>query len=387
MKKLYLTVLFGALMTVAANAQLYFVGNFQGEVWDPQNPREIQAEADGSYKVMINDLSKFKMSTVKGDWDTFNSGAFGYSGEISGPGTYQLVAWGDDQTMPWAGDWTIEINADRTEMTLSTTTPKPDAVDFYLRGSMNGWGTPAAWKFVQVEGDVYEVRNVQLSATDEFKVADASWGRINYGGATKMEADKEYTLSYNSNVNCTMGADFTGVVQFDLSSHVIKMVSGEIEPPKPVVKELYIVGAEYGNWADTAEEYHFTKEENVYTLKLNGLSGEWKIWNGTWEYSFGAGGDPLVAGDNEVWFNSSVNFTYNTDNRVVLTLTVPDGGDVIDSGVPAVLNITEEVNGIEGIDAETGAAEYYTLQGVKVANPANGIFLERRGGKVSKVVR
>ncbi len=384
MKKTYLTLLFGALVSMAANAQLYFVGNFQGD-WDPQNPREVMAEADGSYKVMINDLSKFKMSTTKGDWDTFNSGAFGYSGEINGPGTFDLVPWGEDQTMPWAGDWTIEINADRTQMTLSTTTEPPTSVEFYLRGTMNGWGSPATWKFQQVEGDLYEIRNVQIAATESFKVADAGWGKINYGGATKMEADKDYTLIYNS-TDCSLAADFTGVVQFDLGTKVIKFVSGTIEPPKPIVKELYIVGENYGNWAETAEEYHFTKEDNVYTLTLNGLQGEWKIWNGTWDYTFGAGGDPIVAGNNEVWFNSSVNFTFNTENKVVLTLTVPDGADTIDSGVPASLDIFEEIDGIESIGVENGEAEYFNLQGVRVAHPERGIFIERRGGKVSKVV-
>ena len=152
------------------------------------------------------------------------------------------------------------------------------------------------------------------------------------------------------------------------------------------MKELYIVGENYGNWAETAEEYHFTKEDNVYTLTLNGLQGEWKIWNGTWDYTFGAGGDPIVAGNNEVWFNSSVNFTFNTENKVVLTLTVPDGADTIDSGVPASLDIFEEIDGIESIGVENGEAEYFNLQGVRVAHPERGIFIERRGGKVSKVV-
>lgn len=42
--------------------------------------------------------------------------------------------------------------------------------------------------------------------------------------------------------------------------------------------------------------------------------------------------------------------------------------------------------GIEGVEADENApAEYYNLQGVRVANPENGIFIRRQGAKVEKV--
>ena len=45
-------------------------------------------------------------------------------------------------------------------------------------------------------------------------------------------------------------------------------------------------------------------------------------------------------------------------------------------------------SGIEGIEADENApVEYYNLQGVRVANPANGIFIKKQGNKVSKVIR
>lgn len=44
-------------------------------------------------------------------------------------------------------------------------------------------------------------------------------------------------------------------------------------------------------------------------------------------------------------------------------------------------------SGINGIGADANApVEYYNLQGVRVANPENGIFIRRQGDKVSKVV-
>ena len=42
---------------------------------------------------------------------------------------------------------------------------------------------------------------------------------------------------------------------------------------------------------------------------------------------------------------------------------------------------------IEEVDAEENApVEYYNLQGVKVENPENGIFIKKQGKKTTKVV-
>lgn len=47
-----------------------------------------------------------------------------------------------------------------------------------------------------------------------------------------------------------------------------------------------------------------------------------------------------------------------------------------------------DVTGIEDItiDAAAGEAEYFNLQGVKVANPENGVFIVRHGNKISKQI-
>lgn len=42
--------------------------------------------------------------------------------------------------------------------------------------------------------------------------------------------------------------------------------------------------------------------------------------------------------------------------------------------------------GIEAIEAAAGEAEYFNLQGVRVANPENGLYIRRQGGKAVKVL-
>lgn len=46
----------------------------------------------------------------------------------------------------------------------------------------------------------------------------------------------------------------------------------------------------------------------------------------------------------------------------------------------------EEVSGVNGIEVEAGEAEYYNLQGIKVANPEKGLYIKVENGKSVKVI-
>ena len=47
---------------------------------------------------------------------------------------------------------------------------------------------------------------------------------------------------------------------------------------------------------------------------------------------------------------------------------------------------SDVVTAIEEVGVDAGEAVYYNLQGVKVANPENGIFIKKQGNKTTKVV-
>lgn len=52
------------------------------------------------------------------------------------------------------------------------------------------------------------------------------------------------------------------------------------------------------------------------------------------------------------------------------------------------LEVLDEGNSVEGIEAATDSAvEYFNLQGVRVANPENGIFIRVQGNKATKIAR
>ena len=79
---------------------------------------------------------------------------------------------------------------------------------------------------------------------------------------------------------------------------------------------------------------------------------------------------------------------------VTLSGTISASGEVnmlinVDwDGTPIVCTFTsKEVNGVENIIAPIeGEVEYFNLQGVKVVNPENGVFIRVQGGKASKVL-
>lgn len=384
MKKLTTLLAAAALGALSMNAQVYLAGDFQG--WNPESATEMSVASDGWYEATLQNVTAFKMSTARGNWDTFNAGGIGYNGTISGPGTYDIAAYGDNQTMPWTGTWTVRVNSAKTQMTLSTTTPKPTSTKIYLRGDMNSWGTTN--QFTTTDDDLFVIENITINAGQGFKVADANWGAINYGGVSGMEADKVYTLQQNSQTNCTVKNSYTGKISFRLSTH--QFVLGDF-PTGPVVRDLYLVGDNYGNWSfDAATAKQFTREGNVYTIELpEGLSGSWKIWDGTWDYNFGRGADELVAGDNEVWFNSSSNFGLNTTENVKLTLTVVEGSDVAGSSIPSILNVVigSDVGVSEIETVGEGEAVYYNFQGVRVQNPEKGMYIRVQNGKATKVCK
>lgn len=58
------------------------------------------------------------------------------------------------------------------------------------------------------------------------------------------------------------------------------------------------------------------------------------------------------------------------------------------NGAPSLYVIKYESaqSGVNVLGEEASAPVYYSLQGVKVANPENGIYIVRRGNKVSKEI-
>lgn len=212
-------------------APLYVCGAGNGLAWEPATPVVVNPEADGSYKFTIAGLSAMKISTVAGSWDDFNAAALYFEPTAENVGAELPITNNGEPNinMPWKGDWTITISADRTVAVCTTTTPAPSgAPAVYVRGVVNNWGSPDTWKFelTKESADEYTymfycaAEKGTLLPTSSFKIADADWGNINYGGAGKiaaadMVATKPVTLNYNAS-DMSVAVPFTGTLEFIL---------------------------------------------------------------------------------------------------------------------------------------------------------------------------
>ena len=205
---------------------------------------------------------------------------------------------------------------------------------------------------------------------------------INEDGLFEWTVESEETPEFS----VILFSDGDGHQTGDLTYEVGKTYENG-EPVNLDNSKLYLVGDMTG-WKQD-DTYLFEKEGNVYTLNIPSLTGEWKIWNGSWDYSFGKGADQLVLGEEgQAWFNSNANFDLNFDKPVIITLTVTEGSDVQGSSTPAIIKVVDASTvGVSAIDATEGKAVYFNMQGVRVANPENGLFIRVQNGKAVKVAK
>lgn len=82
------------------------------------------------------------------------------------------------------------------------------------------------------------------------------------------------------------------------------------------------------------------------------------------------------------WWSPSLTQRAAASNEVVFTIDGTGRADI------KSINVNDPVvTGVEDVTVDENApVEYYNLQGVRVANPENGIYIRRQGSKVSKVL-
>ena len=124
-----LTTLTATTTTPKPLPPLYIVGNSDAiGAGDPTNAVEVSNDGTNYSITLDENVTEFKISTNKGDWETFNNGNLTPTTTISNVGTVNLVADKDGGyiTLPWEGVWNITVAGDLTTLTATTTTPNPN---------------------------------------------------------------------------------------------------------------------------------------------------------------------------------------------------------------------------------------------------------------------
>ena len=157
--------------------------------------------------------------------------------------------------------------------------------------------------------------------------------------------------------------------------------------------DLYLRG-DMNNWLNDGmdDTYKFTKEsDDVYTLTVAELEGgvPFKVANSDWAFKYVVSDENAVGDEVEVNMHLVLDRVYytcgadynmcmeETQENVLITLNLAEETIVFTQGDAGVKNV--EV-------AAEGEAVYYNLQGVRVANPEKGLFIQVKGGKAAKVV-
>ncbi len=200
----------------------YAVGGFQG--WNVEEPAQFTF-ADGVYTLVAEGASTMKISTLAGDWDSFNSATIAPSGEAA-DGVMPFEVKADYEfVLDYLANWTVTIDNSKKTIKFTTNDARPE-VDVYLRGGMNTWEAVDEWKFTTTDGNVFTLDNVSIEAGVQFKVADSSWGTVNYGTSEAIAPNTTVTLTYNGS-NCVLTESVeNATVEFNLTDKTFKVVTG-----------------------------------------------------------------------------------------------------------------------------------------------------------------
>jgi hypothetical protein len=126
--------------------------------------------------------------------------------------------------------------------------------------------------------------------------------------------------------------------------------------------------------------------------------------NDTWSLKLGISwtGSVLPSFKNEENFQEEYNTIYMSAKSYTYTFTEEDIVALKNDGDSSLRLCSESsttlkkvnliypdesgVNNVEVVDSENAPVEYYNLQGVRVVNPQNGLYIKRQGNKATKVL-
>lgn len=217
---------------------IYLVGAGDGLSWDL--PGKAIEGNNNVFTFTIDNLSKFKLSVKNAtEWDGdngYNSGAystgnarFSASSVYPSGQTLPLMAWGEDQMLPYEATYTITVDFNTMTMkAVAASAGSTEAPAVYIRGEMNNWlddGLVDLWKLnYNSSSDEYTFNcsgRTQLPANTGFKFADGSWGNINYGyGPVSLESNGKtiVDLVFGTMENISLSEDFTGSITLKINT-------------------------------------------------------------------------------------------------------------------------------------------------------------------------
>ncbi|MDE5625550.1 MAG: hypothetical protein K2I61_04425, partial [Muribaculaceae bacterium] len=332
MKKVLLLMV-GAIVAIAAQAQLYLCGD--NISWEPTSPKEVTL-SDGWYSFQVS--GGFKMSRTKGDWNAFNGNSLDF-----------------DETK-WTDNGQIKENTLTASTKDTNNKNAPDGYS-YLRvssdftkiqaskdGNFEGGGqVTTTYKLKGTFTDNWQLVNLPFEYTfdgtqgaQEYGIVDANnnfyAGEIAFSGETVT-----WEISGNSGNN-TIAAGYKGTVKFSVEGNVLTVEEvGQVVPTT-----VYELWTNFRN-GDTFVG-KLLNEENNYSFTLEFLGDE-------------TGTKAGLHVDGE-WRGASNTSAYD-GNAKTYNMTTTQGGDItfaegLKGAVTFVLNVADNTLSVSGGTIEQG---------------------------------
>lgn len=271
-------------------------------------------------------------------------------------------------------------------------------------------GLPANWapsnpaEFEIVEGNFQlTVKGLQMFKISTAKSeVEGDWGdaetgfnsgvlTCNYGEEPGATVALEPGDGTSPNILCPWEGDWTVVVAGDLST--ITMTTTTPKPEGGI--QIYLRG-DMNTW-DNIEGWMFEQvNETVFKFVFSDdqeikIGDTFKIADSSWtKYNYGAASSDaiLLDTDTEVVQGSNDNMTLEEAcNGVVwFTLDLEGSAYAVFSNDKAFVPEWAGENAVSTIEVSNGEAQYFNLQGVRVANPENGLYIVVKDGKSYKTI-
>lgn len=303
---------------------------------------------------------------------------------ITEAGVYELKVEGSNfDIVP--GTWSFTFDPEAMTLTVAGEGGGDVPTPNYTYGLWGSFGTGSEWSGIAMtEEDGKWVADVVAKGTTNFGIQRLLNGEQvkwlwSADNATITEAG-DYAISVEgSGTGSNFGlAEGTWHFSFDPEAMTLVVTGEGGEVVIDYTKWYLNVLGDFNEWKDNGVQFNEEGIAILEDLAIGTSPFKLKIWTGTAEDWRSNGQAIDLNTDYVVEYNWNENMTIAdaTEDAVVSVKFDAKNNVMFISGTTAVAEV----------EVAEGVAEYYNLQGVKVANPENGIYVKVLNGKATKVV-
>lgn len=378
---------------VIAFPDLYVTGSFCGWTTPGDNAEYLAKHTDdGIYTVTfdLGDAAQTEFKLAGRGWSNEIAGGT----DITADAAASVTKGGSNLKTTLTGTQTLTFNINTMKMTFGDPSLVMDATVVRKWAVVGAYSDPS-WNFeastiLEGEGDVLTCEIANL--TSDFKIVDIqnnNWD-TQYGAYSPLVVGQPIELTGKEGNNEPGNIRFANNVQvaknakvtFTVSTKTLLVESSDLVVALP---ELYATGS-FCNWTAPGENADLLAkhtEAGIYSVTIDlgdAEKTEFKLAGPGWTNEIAGGVEVTANGAADVTLGGGNLYTTLTGSQ---TLTFNINTMKMTFGDPSLVS---EGSMVDGIETSSAAVEYYNLNGVRVSNPSNGLYIVKQGKKVSKMI-